>query len=243
MTASCHHEQQATAPAGRSRVALVGSPNAGKTSVFNHLTGLRARTGNYPGVTVARFVGTGQYRCAHGTTKFTVEDLPGCYSLHPVSPDEKVVADLVHGKLPGISAPDAYAVVVDVTVLERSLSLVAQVLALGKPTMVVLTMIDELAARGGRLDIDRFAAALGVPVVGVIGSRGKGFEPLRALLAARSNGRECPSRRPMTTPSSSVGSARPRGRPLPSPLNRTRAAPGSIACSCTRYGERSASSR
>jgi ferrous iron transport protein B len=181
----CHHDESAVvAAAGQARVALVGSPNAGKTSVFNYLTGLRARTGNYPGVTVLRHVGTGRYRCAHGTTKFTVEDLPGCYSLHPVSPDEKVVADLLHGELPGLAAPDAYAVVVDVTVLERSLSLVAEVLALGKPTMVILTMTDELAARGGQLDLNRFTAALGIPVVGVIGSRGKGFEPLRALLAA-----------------------------------------------------------
>ena len=188
MTAPCHHDGGAVAaPAGKSRIALVGSPNAGKTSVFNHLTGLRARTGNYPGVTVARYIGTGRYRCAHGTTKFTVEDLPGCYSLHPVSADEKVVADLLQGEMRGIAAPDAHAVVVDVTVLERSLSLVAQVLALGKPTMVILTMTDELAARGGRLDIDRFAAALGIPVVGVIGSRGKGFDPLRALLAAPEN--------------------------------------------------------
>lgn len=185
MTASCHHDGRiVAAPPGQSRIALVGSPNAGKTCVFNHLTGMRARTGNYPGVTVARRVGTGRYRCAHGMATFIVEDLPGCYSLHPVSPDEKVVADLLHGQLPGIGTPDAVAVVVDVTVLERSLSLVAQVLALGKPTMVILTMTDELAARGGRLDIDRFAAALGIPVVGVIGSRGNGFEPLRALLAA-----------------------------------------------------------
>lgn len=186
MTASCHQGgDTVAAPPDQPRIALVGSPNAGKTSVFNHLTGLRARTGNYPGVTVARSVGTGRYHCAdHGVHKFTVEDLPGAYSLHPVSPDEKVVADLLHGDLPGIATPDAFAVVVDVTVLERSLSLVAQVLALGKPTMVVLTMTDELTARGGRLDIDRFASALGIPVVGVIGSRGRGFEPLRALLAS-----------------------------------------------------------
>ncbi|WP_326545683.1 ferrous iron transporter B [Mycolicibacterium sp. ND9-15] len=188
MTAACHQDSGTVADSDQVRIALVGSPNAGKTSVFNHLTGLRARTGNYPGVTVARYLGTGRFRCEeHGVHKFTVEDLPGAYSLHPVSPDEKVVADVLHGRLPGITAPDAMAVVVDVTVLERSLSLVAQVLALGKPTMVILTMTDELAARGGHLDVDRFAAALGIPVVGVIGSRGKGFEPLRALLASPHN--------------------------------------------------------
>ncbi len=185
MTAACHHGGAAPeAPSGQHRIALVGSPNAGKTSVFNHLTGMRARTGNYPGVTVSRSVGTSITRCAHATTKFNVEDLPGCYSLSPISPDERVATDVLHGELPGIAAPDAVAVVVDVTVLRRSLSLVAQVLALDLPTMVILTMTDELAIRGGRLDVDRFAAALGVPVVGVIGSRGKGFGPLRTLLAA-----------------------------------------------------------
>lgn len=146
---------------------------------------MRARTGNYPGVTVTRSVGTGRFRCSHhGVHKFTVEDLHGAYSLHPVSPDEQVVTDSLHGRLPGIAVPDAVAVVLDTTVLERSLSLLAQVLALGKPTMVIVTMTDELAARGGHLDIHRFATALGVPALGVIARRGKGFEPLRALLSA-----------------------------------------------------------
>ncbi|MFZ2173949.1 MAG: ferrous iron transporter B [Rhodococcus sp. (in: high G+C Gram-positive bacteria)] len=184
MTDSCHDSSSTVrAPSGSTRIALIGSPNAGKTSVFNHLTGMRARTGNYPGVTVTRRVGTGRYKGTSGTTQFTVEDLPGAYSLHPISPDEQVVADLLRGDLLGVEVPDAVAVVVDVTALERSLSLIAQVLALGKPTMVVLTMTDELAARGGRLDIARLSEALGVPVVGVIGSKGKGFGALRALFA------------------------------------------------------------
>jgi len=86
MTTSCRDDAgDIAAPVG-SRIALVGSPNVGKTSVFIHLIGLRARTGTYPGVTVARYVGTGRCRCAHGAMRFTVEDLPGCYSLHPVSP-------------------------------------------------------------------------------------------------------------------------------------------------------------
>lgn len=184
MTASCHDEGTARTPAGQRRIALIGSPNAGKTSIFNHLTGMRARTGNFPGVTVTRAVGTGRHSGDGWSVRFTVEDLPGCYSLHPVSPDEQVVADLLHGRLEGVQEPEAFAVVMDVTVLERSLSLLAQVLRLDRPTMVVLTMTDELAARGGRIDIDRFAAALGVPAVGVVGSRGTGFGPLRELLSA-----------------------------------------------------------
>lgn len=170
-------------PPEHHRIALVGSPNAGKTSVFNQLTGMRFRTGNYPGVTVTRSVGTGRYTDGDQTVKYTVEDLPGAYSLHPVSPDEQVVYDLLHGKLDGIAPPEALAVVVDATVLERSLSLVAQVLALGRATMVILTMTDELSARGGNIDVDGLSTALGVPVVGVVASRGKGFEPLRKLMA------------------------------------------------------------
>ena len=95
MTApACHSNGSIDAPKGQTRIALVGSPNAGKTSVFNHLTGMRAHTGNYPGVTVTRTVGTGRHTCPEcKTVKFTVEDLPGAYSLHPASPDEQVVAE------------------------------------------------------------------------------------------------------------------------------------------------------
>lgn len=183
MTASCHDESTSTVPPELSRIALIGSPNAGKTSVFNQLTGMRARTGNYPGVTVSRRVGTALIRHDGQTATVVIEDLPGCYSLSPVSPDEQVVTDVLEGNLAGISPPQALAVVVDATVLERSLSLVAEVLALGKPSLLIVTMTDELAARGGSLDTSRLATALGIPTVGVIGSRGKGFEPLRALLA------------------------------------------------------------
>lgn len=160
-------------------IALVGSPNAGKTSVFNRLTGLRARTGNYPGVTVTRTVGTA--RTAGGDV-VTIEDLPGTYSLTPVSPDEQVVVDVVTGRAPGTRAPDAFLVVLDATTLRRSLPLVAQTMALGRPVAVVLTMLDEMAARGGRLDVGGLAAALGVPVVPVQGHRGRGTGAVRQLL-------------------------------------------------------------
>ena len=110
MTA-CHDVSAApVAIAGIRRVALVGSPNAGKTSVFNHLTGLRAKTGNYPGVTVGRSVGT---TTVDGVA-IAVEDLPGTYSLDPISPDEQVVTDLLAGKYPDIDRPDAVVLVADV---------------------------------------------------------------------------------------------------------------------------------
>ncbi|HLN76169.1 MAG TPA: ferrous iron transporter B [Nocardioidaceae bacterium] len=157
----------------------MGSPNAGKTSVFNHLTGLRAKTGNYPGVTVSRSVGT----MSGGSEDVVVEDLPGTYSLSPVSPDEEVVSDVLAGRHPGVPSPDALALVVDATTLGRSLSLVAEAMALGHRVALVVTMTDELSSRGGRLDLSALSAALGVPVVGVVGSTGLGIDALRDLLA------------------------------------------------------------
>ncbi len=163
-------------PQAGTLVALLGSPNAGKTSVFNHLTGLRARTGNYPGVTVSSSTGP------VAGTDVEVEDLPGTYSLDPVSPDEEVVVRVLRGEHERVAAPDALAVVVDATSLERSLSLVAEALALGHRVAVVVTMTDELGARGGHVDLDGLAAGLGVPVVGVVGSTGAGVDRLRELL-------------------------------------------------------------
>ncbi|MFD0317752.1 ferrous iron transporter B [Streptomyces flavalbus] len=161
------------------RIALVGSPNAGKTSVFNGLTGLRAKTGNYPGVTVARFVGS----CRAGGRRYLVEDLPGTYGLEPVSPDERITVDVLEGRLEGTPRPDAVLVVVDATTLQRSLAFVAQVLARGLPTCVVVTFVDELARRQGRVDVDALGQALGVPTVAVVGHRGYGIERLRERLA------------------------------------------------------------
>ena len=158
------HDVSATpvATAGIRRVALIGSPNAGKTSVFNHLTGLRAKTGNYPGVTVGRSVGT---TTADGVP-IAVEDLPGTYSLDPISPDEQVVTDLLAGTYPDIDRPDALVLVADVTTLRRSIMLIGQVLRLDLPCLLTLTMGDELTSRGGRIDVDALSTALGIPVVG-----------------------------------------------------------------------------
>ncbi|MGV0627503.1 ferrous iron transporter B [Mycolicibacter minnesotensis] len=161
------------------RIALVGSPNAGKTSVFNHLTGLRAKTGNYPGVTVGRSVGV----LTVGDVELAVEDLPGTYSLDPISPDEQVVADVLAGGIDGIDRPAAIVLVADVTTLRRSITLIGQVLGLDLPTALVLTMTDEHTSRGGSIDIAALTVALGVPVLPVVAHRGTGIEALRALLA------------------------------------------------------------
>ncbi|WP_199512516.1 ferrous iron transporter B [Nucisporomicrobium flavum] len=160
------------------RLALAGSPNAGKTSIFNALTGLRAKTGNYPGVTVSRFVGTSRIN-GH---RYLIEDLPGTYSLAPISPDEQVMVDVLDGRLDGEPPPDAVLVVVDATTLRRSLRFAAEVIGRGLPSAVVVTFTDELAAGQGALDVEAFGQALGVPAVAVIGRGGQGADRLRELI-------------------------------------------------------------
>ena len=122
----CGSSSSKTLVAGALRVALAGAPNAGKTSIYNALTGLHAKTGNYPGVTVARSLGT----CRIGETSLTIEDLPGAYSLNPISPDEQVVRDVLTDASQSITVPDALVVVVDATTLRRGLNFVAEALAL-----------------------------------------------------------------------------------------------------------------
>lgn len=158
--------------------ALLGSPNAGKTTLFNALTGLRARVGNYPGVTVERREG----RVDLAGQSALLIDLPGTYGLTPISADEAVVENVLAGRVAGVARPDALVLVADACSLPRSLPFLGEALRLGRPACVVLTMLDELAARGGRIDLTRLEAALGVPVLGVIGHRGRGIDRLRQLL-------------------------------------------------------------
>lgn len=176
---SCHADESgSTLLSGTRRYALLGAPNAGKTSLFNRLTGLRAKTGNYPGVTVSRTIG----EASTGERSVVLEDLPGTYSLTPVSPDEQVVVDALSGRLDGVPAPDALLVVVDATTLRRSLPFIAEVIAAGSPVAVVVTMVDELNARGGHLDIEALQRGLGVPVRQVMAASGAGVDAVRELL-------------------------------------------------------------
>lgn len=176
-----------TAAEGAPHIAFIGSPNAGKTSVFNGLTGLRLKTGNYPGVTVTRSIGRMRVPAlaghAGGRDEVNLEDLPGTYSLDPISPDEQVVADLLAGTFDGARRPDAALIVADSTVLQRSLGLISEAMNIGIPVAIALTMTDEMDARGGSIDVDALQNALGVPVRAVVGTRKSTLEPVRELLA------------------------------------------------------------
>ena len=190
----CGSSSSKTLVADAPRVALAGAPNAGKTSIYNALTGLRAKTGNYPGVTVTRSLGT----CRIGETSLTIEDLPGAYSLDPISPDEQIVHDVLTGTSTTVSAPDALVIVVDATTLQRGMNFIAEALSLGLPTCLAVTMTDELTRRAGRLDVAALGQALGIPAVRVIGNRGIGIPELRKRLTELSEWQRPPLPAPTT---------------------------------------------
>lgn len=167
------------APPRTRRIALAGNPNAGKTTLFNALTGLRQKVGNYPGVTVEKKEG----RCRLNDGDATLLDLPGAYSLYPHSPDEAVACDVLLGLRPETPAPDAIVVVVDASNLERNLYLATQILELGLPTVVALNMSDIALREGKIIDVARLSKELGAPVVELVASRGDGLDKLRAVLS------------------------------------------------------------
>ena len=163
-------------------VALVGNPNCGKTALFNRLTGSHQKVANYAGVTVERK--EGRLLSAAGKT-LRLLDLPGTYSLHPRSPDERVTCDVLAGRARGEKRPDLVVCVLDATNLRRNLRLVLAVKRLGLPCIVVLNMADLAARRGLVLDPTALSAALGMPVVRTVAIKGEGIEALRALLDQR----------------------------------------------------------
>jgi ferrous iron transport protein B len=174
---------EAPAAAGPLVVALAGNPNAGKTSLFNALTGLRQKVANYPGVTVERKEGA--WALDAGATPSRLVDLPGLYSLDAASPDEQIAHDVLTGRAAHTPAPDVVVVAVDATNVERNLYLATQLLEIGRPLVVALTMVDLAERAGVRVDAARLGESLGVAVVPVNARRREGLEELaRAVLAA-----------------------------------------------------------
>ncbi|NOX98806.1 MAG: ferrous iron transport protein B [Verrucomicrobia bacterium] len=160
--------------------ALVGNPNCGKTTLFNALTGMRQKVGNYPGVTVERKEGTcyGQ----HGE-EFLMIDLPGAYSLNARSPDEEILRDVLLGRRDDTPTPDAVIVILDASNPDRNLYLATQVLELELPTILVLNMTDVAASQNLELDSSSLSDAFGVPVIPMQANTRKGLPELRVAMS------------------------------------------------------------
>src|ERR1044072_2578895 len=147
----------------RSKIALVGNPNSGKSSLFNHLTGLNQKIGNFPGVTVEKKTGVSTMQDG---SIVEIIDLPGIYSIYPRSLDERIVAEvLLDHHSP--AAPDKVVVIVDGTNLKRGLLLATQVIDLGIPTVLAMNMMDLAVKAGISYDFLKLSNRLGVPVVGI----------------------------------------------------------------------------
>lgn len=161
-------------------IAIAGNPNAGKTTLFNALTGLRQKVANYPGVTVERKTGHWDV----GGCPVELVDLPGLYSLDATSLDEQIARDVLLGRLPGGARPDAVIAVVDATNLERNLYLVTQLFDVRIPVVIALTMIDAFEKQKHQIDIDKMSRLLGVPVVAVTAATGRGIAELALAVAS-----------------------------------------------------------
>lgn len=170
----------ASAPSRTPVYAVVGNPNCGKSTLFNALTGLKQKVGNYPGVTVEKKVGTAYSQ--HGQP-ITVIDLPGAYSLAARSPDEAVTRDVLLGRRADTAQPDRILCVVDATNLERNLYLVHQILDLGRPVILVLNMMDLAVAAGLDVRVARLEHELGIPVIPCEAVNGKGIIDLKLAMS------------------------------------------------------------
>lgn len=159
--------------------ALVGNPNAGKSALFNALTGARQKIANYPGVTVERKAG--RLTLPSGEPVELI-DLPGAYSFDATSPDEDVTRRVVHGELPGEATPDLIVLVLDAANLEQHLVFAQEVLELGRPTVVALNMVDLAERDGLVIDPAALSSALGVPVIPTVAVRRRGLDELLAAL-------------------------------------------------------------
>ena len=161
-------------------IALAGNPNAGKTTLFNALTGLKQKIANYPGVTVERKEGPWSV----GGAAANLIDLPGLYSLDATSLDEQIAREIITGELPSVPKPDVIVAVVDATNLERNLYLVTQLFEFGVPVVVALTMIDVFEKQQHEIDVEMLSALLKVPVVSVNAKSHRGIDELAEKVAS-----------------------------------------------------------
>ncbi len=193
--ASCHEAGAPPAPPGSVVVALAGAPNVGKSTLFNTLTGARRTVGNWPGTTVE--VGNGSWTLSEGEHPQVVSlvDLPGAYSLDPMSPDEELTRDVVLGEHE-TARPSAVVVAASAVNLARGLYLVAQIRETELPVVLALTMSDVAARRGIRIDPEALGAALGCHVVSLDPRRRRGHEALTVAVAAAVAGGPVAPRRP-----------------------------------------------
>ncbi|MGH9914206.1 MAG: ferrous iron transport protein B, partial [Pyrinomonadaceae bacterium] len=166
-------------------IALAGNPNAGKTSLFNSLTGLRQKVANYPGVTVERKEGF--WLLDQELPPARLVDLPGLYSLDASAPDEQIAHDVITGKTFGMPEPDCIIAVADATNLERNLYLVTQLMEFHRPLVIALTMVDLAEKTGVEVKADELSIALGIPVVPVVAAERKGLDELsrQVIIAAQ----------------------------------------------------------
>src|SRR5687768_9559091 len=159
--------------------ALVGNPNSGKSALFNALTGARQKIANYPGVTVERK--SGRMFLPSGEPAELI-DLPGSYALDAASPDEEVTRQVVLGRFPGEAVPDVLVIVLDAANLEQHLVFAQELIALGRPTVVALNMVDLAERDGLTLDPAALSEALGVPVIPTVAVRKRGLDALVAAM-------------------------------------------------------------
>lgn len=162
-----------------STIALVGNPNTGKSTVFNALTGLKQKIGNYPGVTVERKLGT---TLITGTT-YTIIDLPGSYSLNPKTVDERIAYETLIGSYEHEQQPDAVVVILDASNLSRNLYLATQVMDVGLPMVIVLNMMDVAEEKGYTIDVEAMSDQIGVPVIGMTANKQRQIERLKQIIA------------------------------------------------------------
>ena len=171
-------QPQTNEPQDRLKVALIGNPNTGKSTLFNLLAGMRARVANFPGVTVEKKIGKVHW----DGQSIDLIDLPGTYSLSPRSPDEMVSVDVLLGRQPDVGEIGAIVCIVNASNLERNLYLVSQILELRLPTVLVLNMCDVAEARSTTIDADRLAEKLGIVVVKTEAHRRRGVDAVQRAI-------------------------------------------------------------